>query len=106
MGNSHTEKLGETLRKASDPKTRSTFKENHPPLFNPGDIVLDPFCGSGTTGVVAVRYGRRFVGIDFVEKYLRELAIPRIEDEIKENSLFLKEVSEINYIDVFEEVFK
>ena len=27
----------------------------------PGDIVLDPFCGSGTTGVVANRYGRFFI---------------------------------------------
>jgi len=73
---------------------------------NPKDIVLDPFCGSGTTGVVAVRYGRRFVGIDFVEEYLKKLAIPRIEDEVKGNPLFLKEDSEIDYMDVFEEVFR
>jgi site-specific DNA-methyltransferase (adenine-specific) len=31
---------------------------------NPGDVVLDPFCGSGTTLVVAERLGRRWVGID------------------------------------------
>jgi len=30
----------------------------------PGDLVLDPFCGSGTTIVVAQRLGRRWVGID------------------------------------------
>lgn len=30
----------------------------------PGDLVLDPFCGSGTVGVVAARMGRRFLGID------------------------------------------
>jgi preprotein translocase subunit SecA len=30
----------------------------------PGGVVLDPFCGSGTTGAVAVRLGRRFVGFD------------------------------------------
>ena len=31
---------------------------------NPGDVVLNPFCGSGTTLAVAHRLGRRFVGID------------------------------------------
>ena len=30
----------------------------------PGDVVLDPFCGSSTTGVAALQLGRRFVGID------------------------------------------
>jgi len=31
---------------------------------NPGDLVFDPFCGCGTTLVVAQRYGRRWLGID------------------------------------------
>ena len=31
---------------------------------NPGDIVLDPFMGSGTTGVAAIKLGRKFIGID------------------------------------------
>ncbi len=31
---------------------------------NPGDIILDPFCGGGTTGVVAASMNRRFIGID------------------------------------------
>ena len=35
-----------------------------------GDIILDPFCGSGTTGVVASRLGRLFIGIDIEEEYL------------------------------------
>ena len=29
-----------------------------------GDLILDPFCGGGTTGVVSVRLNRRFVGVD------------------------------------------
>jgi len=36
----------------------------------PGDAVLDPFCGSGTTGVAAVRGGRTFTGIDLNPAYL------------------------------------
>jgi DNA modification methylase len=34
-----------------------------------GDTVLDPFCGSGTTGVVALRYHRNFVGIELNPEY-------------------------------------
>ncbi len=30
----------------------------------PDDLVLDPFCGTGTTGAVAKRLGRRFIGIE------------------------------------------
>ena len=46
----------------------------------PGYTVLDPFCGSGTTGVEAVRNGCNFIGIDNVEEYL-EISIRRIEKE-------------------------
>ena len=48
---------------------------------NSGDLVLDPFCGSGTTGVLCARLGRRFVGFELDEKYLA-VAIKRIEDEV------------------------
>ena len=34
------------------------------------DLVLDPFCGSGTTGVASVRLNRRFIGIDNFEEYI------------------------------------
>jgi site-specific DNA-methyltransferase (adenine-specific) len=37
---------------------------------NESDVVLDPFVGSGTTGVVSVRYKRNFIGIDFEKEYL------------------------------------
>ena len=46
---------------------------------NEGDFVLDPFCGSGTTGVSALRHNRRFTGIDLDEKYL-DIARKRMRD--------------------------
>lgn len=42
-----------------------------------GDLILDPFCGSGTTGVAAVPAGRGFIGIELNETYL-ELTRNRI----------------------------
>jgi hypothetical protein len=44
----------------------------------PGDLVCDPYSGSGTTGAVAVRLGRRFVGAEIVERY-HAFATARIE---------------------------
>ena len=64
------EKLVEPMIKAGCPKQ---------------GIVLDPFCGSGTTGVVAQKLGRKFIGIDLNKDYLTQIAIPRIE---KERTLF------------------
>ena len=46
---------------------------------NVGDIVLDPFMGSGTTGAVAKRLHRNFIGFEKEEEYL-EIATKRIED--------------------------
>ena len=46
-------------------------------LSAPGDLVIDPFAGSGTTGVVCARLGRRFVGVDMVSQYV-ETARARI----------------------------
>ncbi len=38
---------------------------------DPGDVVLDPFCGSGTTGLACLQLGRRFIGFEFNEEYSR-----------------------------------
>jgi DNA modification methylase len=43
-----------------------------------GDSILDPFCGSGTVGVVALRAGRDFIGIELNPEYI-EMARRRIE---------------------------
>ena len=45
----------------------------------PGDLVLDPFCGTGTTGAVAKRLGRRFVGIERDGSYAKA-AMARIAE--------------------------
>ncbi|MGU9951087.1 MAG: DNA-methyltransferase [Gammaproteobacteria bacterium WSBS_2016_MAG_OTU1] len=45
-----------------------------------GDVVLDPFCGSATTGVAALRHERKFIGIDAEKQYLKQYAIPRLND--------------------------
>jgi DNA modification methylase len=46
-----------------------------------GGTVLDPFAGSGTTGVVALKHFRKFVGIELNPDYANEFALPRIEAE-------------------------
>lgn len=48
---------------------------------NPGDTVLDPFMGSGTTGVACKRFDRKFVGIELDETYFT-LALKRISETI------------------------
>jgi len=53
---------------------------------NPGDLVLDPMCGSGTTCKMALKMGRRFIGIDIAEEYC-EIARKRVEAE-KERQKF------------------
>jgi modification methylase len=45
---------------------------------NPGDVVLDPFFGTGTTGAVAKMLGRDFIGIEREESY-RKVAADRLE---------------------------
>lgn len=46
---------------------------------NKGDLILDPFTGSSTTGLVAYLFGRNFIGIDNEENYL-DLSIKRFEE--------------------------
>ena len=51
-----------------------------------GDVILDPFMGSGTTGVVAKRLNRDFIGIEIDDKYF-EIAQKRIEKASTERNL-------------------
>lgn len=44
-----------------------------------GDVILDPFTGSSTTGIAAHFYGRKFIGVDLEESYL-QLSVSRYEE--------------------------
>lgn len=54
----------------------------------PNGIVLDPFMGSGTTGVAAAKLGRQFIGIEIVPKFF-DFACHRIEQTIRQADMFI-----------------
>jgi site-specific DNA-methyltransferase (adenine-specific)/modification methylase len=54
------------------------------------ESILDPFMGSGTTGVAAIQMGKKFIGIEREPKYF-EISCKRIEQVIAQPQLFLHE---------------
>lgn len=54
-----------------------------------GSKVLDPFMGSGTTGVAAVKLGRKFTGIELEPKYF-DIACRRISEALKQPDFFVE----------------
>lgn len=56
-------------------------------VTGPGEMILDPFMGSGTTGVAALTSGRHFIGIE-VDPTFFDIACRRIEDAQRQGSLF------------------
>ena len=56
----------------------------------PGITILDPFMGSGTTGVACARLGRRFIGIECHEPYFN-IAVKRITEAYKQADLFIQQ---------------
>ena len=51
-------------------------------------VVVDPFMGSGTTGVACVKLGRKFIGIELERKYF-DIAVKRITEAYKQPDLFI-----------------
>jgi DNA methylase len=51
----------------------------------PGQLILDPFCGGGTTGVAALRLGRRFIGLD-IDKECIDQTAARLKDADRTSS--------------------
>lgn len=56
---------------------------------NNGDLILDPFMGSGTTGVAAVKLGRKFIGVEIEERYF-DIAVRRISEALKQPDMFIE----------------
>ena len=81
--------------------TRCGFDENGHPCPKPiewaswlvsracsyGGTIIDPFMGSGTTGVACIKLGRKFIGIEIEPKYF-DIACRRIEEAWKQPRLF------------------
>lgn len=60
---------------------------NHLP--EPNQTILDPFMGSGTTGVAAVQMGRQFIGIETEPRYF-DIACARIEEAQRQGDMFVE----------------
>jgi site-specific DNA-methyltransferase (adenine-specific) len=54
-----------------------------------GQTILDPFMGSGTTGVAAVKLGRKFIGIEIDPRYF-DIACRRISEALRQPDLFIE----------------
>jgi site-specific DNA-methyltransferase (adenine-specific) len=67
----------------------------------PGQTILDPFMGSGTTGVAAVKLGRRFIGIEVEPKYY-EIALKRIEAATRQPDLFIEQPRKAEQLNLLE----
>lgn len=54
---------------------------------NPGDLVVDPFCGAGTTAAVAAQLDRRYLSIDISAEYVRKARL-RVKNGLKKTSRY------------------
>lgn len=77
--------------------TKDIYAFKHPAMFpeqlaldhilswsNENDVVLDPFMGSSTTGKMAIKSNRRFIGIELSQEYFDNIAVKRCEQAIAE----------------------
>ena len=92
--------MGKIVRKTSDTKTTCFVGKNHNASTKPGEWVLDPFCGSSTTGIAANLLGRRYLGIDQEEKYI-EISKNRREEleNLQTYHKYRSKIKDIQYMD-------
>ncbi len=85
-----------------DPLARGAYRDKEHPTQKPVEVmkwclgfvadaktILDPFMGSGTTGVAAVKLGRKFIGIEIEPKYF-DIACRRISEALKQPDMFIE----------------
>lgn len=84
------------------PEKGSEYRKHHPAVFpvalplslissytDPGDVVIDPFMGIGTTAIAAMKLGRRFIGVEKSRKYFK-LAVERVRAEAAQPDMFVE----------------
>ncbi|MGV3713017.1 site-specific DNA-methyltransferase [Pseudolysinimonas sp.] len=83
---------------------RSVFDTPKPQLLmeriitiatDPGDLVLDPYLGSGTTGVAAAIYGRTFVGVEAEPRVLRDIAAVRVRQVAPDDRVVIVDAEDV-----------
>lgn len=61
---------------------------------NPGDVVLDPFAGSGTTLKAAMQLERQYIGIEISAEYVNEIILPRLNGTTAPLPMFSEAVTQ------------
>lgn len=67
---------------------------------NAGQTILDPFMGSGTTGVACAKMGRKFIGIEMDERYF-DVACERITKAYAQGDMFVEPPRKVKHEDMF-----
>lgn len=83
-------------------KPLSLMRELIQLFTNPGDVIFDPFMGSGTTGVAALECGRRFIGAELDAGYF-ETAVKRMED-VREVPSLVRDIGRARPVRLFDGV--
>ena len=77
--------MGILVRLSCENFKRNVFTISDKTDSDKGDVVLDPFMGSGTCGVACIQTGRKFIGIEKNKEFF-EMAVARIRKEIEKKS--------------------
>ena len=66
-------------------------------LTTENDIIMDAYFGTGTTGAVAIKMNRRFIGIEQLDEHISEKAIPRLKNVINGDETGISKLPDVNW---------